>query len=90
MLLRWGPGGGVGVELCVACTLRVVEKAVRPSGVLRVEEGCMRGSRKDGRRSAMASLGRYTAAIVAVKNGFARVRLALPQCGAHDAACDAM
>lgn len=67
MLFRCGPGGVPGVELCVACALREVEKAVRPSGgVLRFEEGCMRGSKKDGRRSAIASVGLYMAVIVAV------------------------
>jgi hypothetical protein len=64
MLFRWGPGGGFGVELCVARALRVVEKAVRPSCALRLEHGCMRGSRKDGRRRAMASEGLYMAVIM--------------------------
>lgn len=66
MLFRGGWVEGVFVELCVACALRVVENAGRPMCVLRLEEGCMRGSRKDGRRSAIASVGLYIAVIVAV------------------------
>lgn len=66
MLLRCGPGGEFGVELCVACALRLDAKVARPSGALRVDEGCMRGSMNDGRRSAMTSLGLYIAAITRV------------------------
>jgi hypothetical protein len=66
MLLRCGPGVGFGVELCVACALRLVAKVARPSGALRVDEGCMRGSMNEGRRSAMASLGLYIAAMAMV------------------------
>jgi hypothetical protein len=54
----------LGVEPCVACTFCDAEKALRPSVALRVEDGCMRGSTKDGRRSAMASEGLYIAAII--------------------------
>lgn len=39
-----------------------------------VEDGCMRGSRKDGRRSAIASVGLYIAVIVGTMNVVARER----------------
>jgi hypothetical protein len=78
MLLRVGPGGGVfGAELCVACALRVVEKAVRPRCAFRDDEVCMRGRRKDGRRSAMASLGLYMAAMIAEVNALTREAFAV-------------
>lgn len=65
MLLRCGPGGGApGVVVCVACRVWDVEKGV-VSFALR---GCVRGRRKDGRRSAMASVGLYIAAMVSALN----------------------
>jgi hypothetical protein len=64
MPFRCGAGEGCGVEPCVACTFCDAEKALRPSAAVRVEDGCMRGSKKDGRRSAMASEGRYIAAML--------------------------
>jgi hypothetical protein len=65
MLFRCGAGDGVfGGELCVACALRDIEKGVRARCVLRLDMGCMRGRRKDGRRSAMASVGLYIAVMV--------------------------
>jgi hypothetical protein len=60
MLFRWGGGIGAFGGLERACACRGVEK--RALGVLR-DEGCMRGRMKDGRRSAIASLGLYIAAI---------------------------
>jgi hypothetical protein len=41
---------------------------VRLRAVFLVEDGCMRGSRKDGRRSAIASVGLYIAVIVGTVN----------------------
>jgi hypothetical protein len=72
MPFRCGAGEGLGVEPCVACTFCDAEKALRPSAALRVEDGCMRGSKKDGRRSAIASEGLYIAAMVALVNSVAR------------------
>lgn len=60
-----GFGGGLLVELCVACAWWVVEKAMRPTCALRCE-ACMRGRTKVGRSSAIASVGLYMAAIVTV------------------------
>jgi hypothetical protein len=73
MLFRCGCGGcggggdGLGVELCVAWLVRVLANAARPTGARRVVHGCMRGSRKDGRSRAMASVGLYIAAMAAVR-----------------------
>jgi hypothetical protein len=61
---RCGCGVGLLVELCVACAHGDVEKAMRPGCALRAETGRIRGRRKDGLSSAMASVGLYTAAIV--------------------------
>ena len=47
-------GGGGGVELGVECAGREVEKAARAR---RAEAGWMRGSKRDGRSSEMASVG---------------------------------
>jgi hypothetical protein len=63
-----GCGVGLFVELCVACACRVVENAaVRPSCALRHDVGWIRGRMNDGRRSAIASLGLYIAAMVTLK-----------------------
>lgn len=61
MDLRCGWGGGVGVEVCVACTWWVVEKVVRPRCDRLLATGWMRGRRKVGRKRAIASLGLYMA-----------------------------
>jgi hypothetical protein len=54
---------------------------LRPSAALRVDEGCMRGSKKDGRRSAMASEGLYIAVMMALVNDVARTSMQGARCG---------
>jgi len=64
MDLRCGWGGGLGVEVCVACTWQVVEKDVRPRCLRLSDTGWIRGRRRVGRKRAIASLGLYMAAMI--------------------------
>jgi hypothetical protein len=59
-----GWGDGLLVDVCVAATFGVDEKALRPSCAHRLDVGWMRGRRKVGRSKAIASAGLYVAAIV--------------------------
>ena len=61
-----GFGGGLLVDVCVAWTLHVLDKALRPSCARRLDAGWMRGRRRVGRSRAIASAGLYTAAIVGI------------------------
>ena len=59
-----GRGGGLLVDVCVAWTLRVEDKALRPSCACRLGADWMRGRRSVGRSKAIASAGLYTAVMV--------------------------